>query len=94
MVILTYFTAMIKAADATFQNLEDYFRCSIVGYRPECDVYKENIEEITRPSYYLDLLSYMMTSAINLANLTYTIQIHGVKLFIQKFILFRKKPTT
>ena len=39
MVILTYFTAKIKEADATFQNLEDYFRCSIVGYRPECDVY-------------------------------------------------------
>ena len=60
----------------------------------QCYMYKENIEEITRPSYYLDLLSYMMTSAINLANLTYTIQIHDVKLFIQKLVSFRKKPTT
>ena len=94
LVILTFFIARIKAADATFQNLEDYFMCSIVGYKPECDVYKEKIEEITRPSYYLDLFSYMITSAINLANLMYTLQIHDVKLFIQKLVSFRKKPTT
>ena len=86
LVILTYLTASTQAVNSMFENLEDYLRCSIAGYKPECDVYRENIKEITRPSYYLDLLTYIMTSTINLSSLTYTLQIYDIKLFIKKYM--------
>ena len=83
LVILTYLTVNTQAVDSTFENLRNYLKCSIAGYKPECDVYKENIKEITRPSYYLDLLTYMMACTINLSNLTYTLQIYDIKLFFK-----------
>lgn len=89
LVNLTYFTVSAQAANSMFENLVDYLKCSVAGYKPECDVYKENIEEITRPSYYLDLLTYMMASTINLSSLTYTLQICDIKLFIKKNITNR-----
>ena len=82
-VVLTYLTASTQTANSTFENLEDYLKCSIAGYNPECDVYKENIKEITQPNYYLDLLTYMMACTINLSSLTYTLQICDIKLFIK-----------
>ena len=72
-------------ADSTFKTIENYLKCSTAGYKPECDVYKENIEEITRPSFYLALLAYLMSCTTNLGNLIYTLQINDIKKLLSAF---------
>ena len=69
-VIILSFTSSAQIVDSTFKN--------IAGYKPECDVYKEKIEDITRPSFYISLLNYAISSSINLAHLTYTLQINDI----------------
>ena len=75
-------------ADATFKNVENYLKCSLGGYKPECDVYKQNIEEVTRPSYYLALLAYLISCTVNLGNLTYTLQFNDIKKIIKCFLVY------
>ena len=85
LLILTFCSVKIQAVDPTFENLEAYFWCSIAGYKPECDVYKEKIEDVSQSSYYyLDLLSYLTACTINVSNLTYSLQFYDIKLFIKK----------
>ena len=83
--VVTYLTANLQSVNSTFESLEDYLECSISGYRPECDIYKKNIEDITRPSYYLDFFSTMMACLINVAHLLYAIQFYDVKSAFKKF---------
>ena len=82
------FASNTLVADSTFENIENYLKCSTAGYKPECDVYKENIEEVTRPSFYLALLAYSMSCTINLGNLTYTLQINDIKKIIKCFLIY------
>ena len=84
LLILSFCSVKIQTVDPTFENLEAYFRCSIAGYKPECDVYKEKIEDVSQSSYYLDLLTYLMACTINVSNLTYSLQFCDIKLFIKK----------
>ena len=74
----------MQLIDSTFESLEDYLECSLGGYKPECDIYKENLENITQPSYYLDLLTIMMSCLINVAHLIYAIQFYDVKSVVKK----------
>jgi len=90
LIILTYLTVYILTVDSTTENLTSYFMCSISGYKPECDVYKENVQGITQPVYYLDRLTTLMLSFINLSNLTFVVPIYDIKLAIKRFCLSRK----
>ena len=82
------FASNTISADSTYKNIENYLKCSTAGYKPECDVYKENIEEVTRPSFYLALLTYSISCTINLGNLIYTLQINDIKKIIKRFLVY------
>ena len=84
LVILTFCTVKIQAVNSTFENLEAYFRCSLAGYKPECDVYKEKAEDVSQSTYFLDILTYLMACTLNVSNLTYSLQFYDIKLFIKK----------
>ena len=75
-------------ADSTFMNVENYLKCSLAGYKAECDAYKENIEDITQPSFYFALLAYLMACISNLGNLAYTLQINDIKKTIKCFLVY------
>ena len=60
----------------------------MAGYKPECETYKENIEEITRPSFYLALLAYLVACTNNLGNLIYTLQIDDIRKIIKYFLVY------
>jgi len=65
-------------------SLENYFRCTVVGDKPECDFYKEKIEDAYRPSYFLFIFTHIMVSAFNLGNLIYALHIYDVKSIIKR----------
>ena len=74
----------IQVVYPTFENLEAYFRCSLAGYKPECDDYKEKAEDVSQSTYFLDILTYSMVCTLNVSNLTYSLQFYDIKLFIKK----------
>lgn len=84
LVLLTYMTINFQTLDTTVETLETYFRCSIAGDKPECDVYKEQVEDDYQLPYYFALVTYFMISAINLGNLIYVLQVCEAKSMIKK----------
>ena len=84
LVLLTYVTINLQIFDSTVEVLETYFRCSIAGNKPECDVYKEELADNYQLSYYFAFLTYIMITAVNLGNLIYALHIHDIKLMIKK----------
>ena len=87
LVVVTYLTLNMQVINSASENLEDYINCSATGYKPTCEVYKENVEDITQPSYYLDLFTVIMASLMNVAHLIYTINIHDIKSVVKRFCL-------
>ena len=79
MILLALLTVELKTANSTSEQLQNYFICSSGGYKPECDIYRKRIENITWPSYFLDLASTLSLSFITLSNLTYVLQINDIK---------------
>ena len=88
-VLLTYFMVKLLTADSVNEQLQNYVSCSLGGYKPECDTYRKKIENITWPSYYLDLASTLLLCSITLSNLTYVLQIIDIKKLFSK--LFKSK---
>lgn len=85
LVVVTYLTANMQVLNSASETLDDYINCSVTGYDPACEVYKEKVEDITRSSYYFDLFTVIMACLINVAHLIYTINVHDVKLLIKRF---------
>ena len=82
-VLLTHFTILIHNVESTAENLQNYINCSATA-RPNCEVYRERIEDINGPTYYLDLTVTMLLDSINLSNLMYVLQTYDIKRFILK----------
>ena len=85
LVVVTYLTANMQVLNSASESFDDYVDCSVTGYNPACEVYKEKLEDTTRSSYYLDLFAVMMACLINVAHLIYTINIHDIKSVIKRF---------
>ena len=88
-VLLTYFMVKLLTADSANEQLQNYVSCSVGGYKPDCDIYRRKIENITWPSYYLDLASTLLLCSVTLSNLTYVLQIIDIKKIFSK--LFKSK---
>ena len=84
-VLLAHFTDILLSANSTVEQLQNYFACSIAGYRPECDVHQDELEDVYRASYFLDLAALMLLCSITLSNLTYVLQCHDIKRFLRRF---------
>jgi len=84
-ILLTHFTVLLQTADSTIEQLGNYFTCSVAGYKPECEVYREKLEDVSRPTYFLDLASTMLLCSITLSNLTYVLQYYDIKKFFKRF---------
>ena len=91
-VLLAYLALQLLTGDSTIEQVQNYVSCSIGGYAPECDIYKEKIENITWPNYYLDLAHTLLLCSIFLSNLTYVLQIKDIKKLFEK--LFFKSKTS
>ena len=84
LVLLAYTTINFQTFDSIVETLETYFRCSLAGDKPECDIYKEELEDNYQLPYYFAFVTYFMISALNLENLTYALHLHDIKSFIKK----------
>ena len=83
LVLLAYVTINFQIFDSTVGTLETYFRCSIAGDKPECDVYKEELADDYQLPHYFALLTHIMITAIDLGNLIYALHIHDIKMMIK-----------
>ena len=90
-VLLTYFMVKLLTADSANEQLQNYVSCSIGGYKPDCDIYRKKIENITWPRYYLFFASMLILCCITLTNLTYVLQIIDIKKLFSK--LFKSKTS-
>jgi len=93
-VLLTYFTVHSQNVNSTVERLQEYFSCSIAGYKPECKVYRKQVEDITWPSYYLDSASKLLLSSVTLSKLIYVLQFHHIKKYILNFFTLRTYKNT
>ena len=84
-VLYAYFTVVLQQASTRADHLYEYFNCSFVGYKPECEVYKEKLNDVTLAGYVLDLITTMLLCSVTLSNLVYVLQYVEVKKFLLKF---------
>jgi len=84
---IVFLTVTLQETDSIAESLEFYFRCTIAGDKPECEIYKEGVEVAYRPIYFVLIFANVMISAFNLGNLTYALHIYGVKSIIKKLCL-------
>ena len=84
-VLYAYFTVVLQQASTRADHLYEYFNCSFAGYKPECEVYKEKLNDITLAGYVLDLITTMLLCSVTLSNLVYVLQYVEVKKFLLKF---------
>ena len=86
-ILLTHFTVLLQSIDSTVEQLGNYFSCSIAGFKPECEVYREKLEDASRSTYLLDLAATMLLCSITLSNLTYVLQYYDIKKFFRRFFM-------
>ena len=86
-ILLTHFTVLLQSIDSTVEQLGNYFSCSIAGFKPECEVYREKLEDASHSTYWLDLAATMLLCSINLSNLTYVLQYYDIKKFFRRFFM-------
>jgi len=91
-VLLAYLAVQLLTGDSIIEQIQNYISCSIGGYEPECDMYRKKIENITWPTYYLDLAHTLLLCSIFLSNLTYVLQIKDIKKLIEK-LFFKSKSS-
>ena len=84
LVFLTFLTVELQTAYPVSKEVRNYFSCSAAGYKPECEAFRERIESLTWPGYYLELISLSLLCSITLSNLMYILQIEDIKMFIVK----------
>ena len=84
-VFIVFITVTLQEADSIAESLEFYFRCTIAGDKPECEIYKEGVEDAYRPIYFVSIFANVMISSFNLGSLTYALHIYGVKSIIKKY---------
>ena len=87
-VFLGFMAVNLQRIDFVAESLETYLRCTIAGDKPECNMYKEKIEDAYRPSYFLFIFTHIMVSAFNLGNLIYALHIHDVMSIIKRICAF------
>jgi len=70
--------------DHISQYLSDYIICSFGGYRDECGVFKERLQNEGALWLVMDCVSILLFSFVNLFNLFFVIQFSDVKAFLKK----------
>jgi len=81
---IVFITVTLQETDSIAESLEIYFRCTIAGDKPECEIYKKEVEDAYRPIYFVLIFANVTISAFNLGNLTYALHIYDVKSIIKK----------
>ena len=79
--LLTRFTVYLQNVESIVVNLKNYFICSAAG-KQNCEFFREQVEDIDRPSYYLDLISTLFLCFISLSNMMFVLQFCDVKKFV------------
>ena len=87
MILLANFTVFLYNRESVAANLENLFICSADG-STDCEVHRDRANDISRPTYYLDLASTVVLCLINLSNFMYVLQFHDIKKFTLR--LFHK----
>ena len=85
--ILTRFifnAILLRDTDCVNQHLNDYIFCSFGGYRDECRVFLEQLQEETVDWLVIDCISTLLISFLNLFNLFFVIQFSDVKATLKK----------
>ena len=86
--MLANFTVFLYVGDTLVASLQNYFICSADG-STNCEALRDRANDVSTPTYYLDLIAMMTLCSINLSNLMYVLQYYEIKKFILR--LFRSQ---
>lgn len=70
---------ILRSNDTVVENISNFTTCSAGGYRTECDVYRENLNNNLTPTIVFDLISTLFLSFVNIVNLFYVLQYRDIK---------------
>ena len=85
------FTALsLRSSDNINKYLDEYLFCSLGGYRDECRVYENQLQEETVPLLIMSYISFMLISFAHFINLFFVIQFSDAKETLKK-LFFRQK---
>ena len=79
--LLANFTIFLSNGESIAVNLQNYFICSADG-STDCEVHRDRANDISRPNYYIDLVSILILCLNNLSNLMYVLQYYDIKKFV------------
>ena len=85
--ILTRFifnAILLRDMDRANKHLNVYIFCSFGGYRDECRVFLEQLQEETVDWLVIDCISTLLISFLNLFNLFFVIQFSDAKATLKK----------
>ena len=80
----TFNAVLLRNMDHISQPLSDYIFCSFGGYRDECRVFQEQLQNEAVLWLVIDCISILLISFVNLFNLFFVIQFSDVKAFHRK----------
>ena len=80
----TFSVVLLRNMDHISQHLSDYIFCSFGGYRDECRIFQEQLQNDAVLWLVVDCISILLLSFVNLFNLFFVIQFSDVKASFKK----------
>ena len=82
--ILIHLVINLRSTDNTVQNVTSYTLCSTGGYREECNVHRENLNNGLIVSVIFDFIATLFLSLGNIVNLFYVIPVNIIRKGLDK----------
>ena len=79
-----FIAILLQNMDHINKQLTDYTFCSLGGYRDECRVFQEQLQEEAAVWLVVDCISILLISLVNLFNLFFVIQFSDAKATLKK----------
>ena len=77
--LLIHLVVALRSNDTVVENVSGFTLCSVGGYRTECDIYRENLNNNLTPLLVFDLISTVFFSLVNIINLLYVLRYREIK---------------
>ena len=85
LLILVALAVTLRGINTTLDNVTRVTLCVAGGDQPECDRYRERLNQHLLPVLVFDLLSTFCVALINIVNLVFVLQYKDIKKFTTKF---------
>lgn len=83
---LNFIAVSLRNTDNTNKYLDDYIFCSLGGYKDECRVYEEQLQEETVALLVMSYISTVLLSFVHLINLFFVIPFSDAKETLKRLL--------